>query len=336
MSPTLVKVLVAIGTIVTFGALVFIIYSQQQIKNQQLAIQTQMVEQRQLVDGIVRSQSQWATKADLEKFASDSNINLKAIKDDLSKMDAQVTAINVIAVNSLGQHGSSLPSSGTGPHNPNPTPPTTCPDGSTCPNQDPFGYQKTEQDFALNEDFGTLKVPFGKVGFSAWQDKPWSTNIPPRTYNVATVVGTDENERQYYYNKFSVNVEGKDYEIPIKTATTKQEFPSPTWSWWNPRLLMGLDGGINITHMQGEFTPHVSVGIMSYGRYKTTPDLSVLEVGVGYGTVNKTAEVVITPVAYNIGKKLFSPLMNNTYIAPSFTIATDGSMGAGVGIRVGF
>lgn len=335
MSPTLVKILVAIGAIVTFGALAFIIYNQVQIKNQQTAIQTQIVQQQQLVDGIVRSQSQYATAADLAKFASDNNLNLKAIKENLDSLNAQVASINVVTATSQGQTGTHIPSTTTGPDNPTPTP-VTCKDGTPCPNADPFGYTLKQQNLALNEDFGTLKVPFGTVGFSAWQKDPWDVNIAPREYNVDTVVGTDDNQRQYFYNKFTVKVGDKTYDVPIKTATTKQQVPEAKWSWWNPRLLMGLDGGVNITNVKGEFTPHIGVGIMSYGQYKTTPDFSILEVGVGYGTINKTAEVVITPVAYNIGKNLFSPLMNNTYIGPSLSIGTDGSIGAGAGIRVGF
>jgi len=326
MSPTLVKILVAIGAIALFGTLAFVIYNQIQLKHQQDAIQTQLVEQKQLVDGIMRSQSQYATKEDIDKFAKDNNVNLSAIKDDLAKLNAQVTSINVVIASSHGQHGTHIPTT-PGPVNPNPVDPK---------NPDPYGYMKAQQNLSLNEDFGSVKVPFGTVGFSAWQEKPWSINIPQRDYNVATVVGTDENQRQYFYNKFSMTTGGKTYDIPIKSATTKQEYPSPKWSWWNPRLLMGLDGGVNITNVKGEFTPSVSVGIMSYGQYKTTPDFSILEVGVGYGTVNKTAQVVVTPVAYNIGKNLFSPLMNNTYIGPSLQIGTDGSIGAGAGVRVGF
>lgn len=330
MSPTLVKILVAIGAVLTVGTLIFIVYSIQQIKAQQTAIQSQLVEQKQLVDGIVRSQSQFASKEDIDKFAKDNNVNLKAIQDDLDKLNAQVTSINVVIASSTPQHGTNIPSTPPGPGNPtnpNPVDPT---------NPDPFGYMKEQQNLALNEEFGSVKVPFGKVGFSAWKKEPWSVDIGQRDYNLSTVVGTDENQRQYFYNKFSVTTGGKTYDVPIKTAMTKQEYPSPKFSWWNPRLLMGLDGGLNITHVSGEFTPSVSVGVMSYGQYKTTPDLSILEVGAGYGTVNKTGQLVITPIAYNVGKNWFSPIMNNTYLGPSLQVGTDGSLGAGVGVRVGF
>lgn len=333
MSPTLTKILVSIGAVLLIGVLGLILYNQEKIKTQQLAIQSQIVAQQQLVDGIVRSQSQYASKADIDAFAKANDINLKAIQDNLSGLNAQVTSINIAVATSQGQHGTGVPSTPPGPgnpHNPDPVDPA---------NPDPFGYMKNQQNLALNEDFGTVKVPFGSVGFSAWQKNPWSYDIAPREYNVDTVVGTDENQRQYFYNKFTVKTGDKTYDIPIKTATTKQEYPTAKFSFWNPRLLMGLDGGANLTRkdgITGEFTPHIGVGIMSYGQYKTTPDFSILEVGVGYGAVNKTGELVITPVAYNIGRNLFSPLMNNTYVGPSVSVGTDGSFGVGAGLRVGF
>ncbi|CAM6003615.1 unnamed protein product [Sphagnum balticum] len=130
------------------GVLGFIVYTQQQLKSQQTAIQTSLVAQQQLVDGIVRSQSQYATAADLAKFASDNDINLKAIQDNLISLGSQLSSINVISANSTGQTGNNIPSTGTGPSNPNPPPPTvTCTNG-VCPNQDPYGYQQKQQDLA--------------------------------------------------------------------------------------------------------------------------------------------------------------------------------------------
>jgi hypothetical protein len=340
MSPTLTKILVGIGVVITLGMLGLILYQQHELKTQQTAIQTSLTAQQQLIDGIVRSSSQYATAADLQNFANQNGLNLQAIQDNLKQLNSQLAAINVISTDSTPQSGNNLPSSGQGPANPTPPPSNTvaCTPGGTvtCPNGDPFGYQKAQQQFTLNEDFGTLKVPFGTVGFSAWQQNPWSVTIPQREYDVDTVVGVDENEKQTFYNKFTMKVSGQSYDIPITNATTKQQVPTASWSWWNPRLLMGVDGGFNINHVQGELTPSINLGIMSYGQYKTTPDFSILEVGFGYGTINKTGEVVLTPVAYNIGKKLFSPLVNNTYIGPSVQIGTDGSLGVGAGLRVGF
>jgi|SRR5580698_5045550 hypothetical protein len=321
------KILTTIGIILGVGLFGYVIYNQEVIKKQNTQLQSQIVAQQQLVDGIVRSQSQYASAADLAKFAADNDINLKAIQTNLQSLNSQLSSINVITADSSGQTATNVSSTSTGPANPNPVAAGT---------SDPFGYMKNEQQLALNEDFGTLKVPFGTVGFSAWQAAPWNINILPREYNVDTVVGVDANERQTFYNKFTVDIGGKTYDIPIKKATTEQQTPTASFSFWNPRLLIGMDGGVNVSHIKGEFTPHIDLGIMSYGQYKTTPDWSILEVGAGVGVVGKTMNFVLTPVAYNIGKKFFSPLMNNTYIGPSISVATDGSFIVGGGMRVGF
>ena len=319
-----------VGAILLFCGMGFIILKQQENATRQLAIQTQMVQQKELIDGITRSQAQWATKADMDKFITDNGVNLKAIQDDLNKLNANVTAANQITVVSNGQVGTSIPTTHTGTANPNPTPPTTCADGTVC---DPNGYQKKEQDLDLAEDFSGTKVPIGTVGFSAWQAAPWSVNIKPREYDVTNVIGTDENQKVYVYNKFGVKVDGKPYEVPIKTAQTVQEFPTAKFTFWNPRLFLGVDGGIGVNPVRGEFAPTVSLGIMSYGQYKTNPDLSVLQVGVGWGTISQRPQLVITPVAYNVGKHI--PLMSNMYLGPSVAVGTDGEVTIMAALRVG-
>lgn len=318
------KILIWLGAILVVGALGFIIFKQVQISNRQDAIESQIVAQRQLVDGIVRSQSQWATRDDVEKFIKDNKINLKAIQDDLDKLHGEVEAVNIAVASSKGQVVTNLPTKPGPVVNPNPVDPK---------NPDPFGYMKQQQVLALNEDFGTVKVPFGQVGFSAWQEKPWDINIKPRDYKVATVVGTDENQRMYFYNKFTMSVDNKDYEIPIKTATTQQVYPEAKFSWFNPRIYVGADGAVGLNPVKGEFIPNVNLQLMSYGRYKTQPDFSILQVGVGYGVDSKRPQALVTPVSYNIGKHI--PLMNNLYIGPSLSVGTDGNVGVGGGIRVG-
>lgn len=319
------KILIWLGAVLVIGALGFIVFKQIQISNRQEAIESSIVEQKKLVDGIVRSQSQWATRDDVEKFIKDNKVNLEAIKDDLDKLHAEVSAVNLIVATSTGQRGTSLP---TTPGNPNPNPKPVDPN-----NPDPFGYLKHEQLFSLNENFGTVKVPIGQVGFSAWQEKPWSVDIKQRDYKLATVVGTDENQRMYFYNKFTVSVDNKDYEIPVKTATTRQVYPEAKFSWFNPRLYLGADGAVELNPVKGEFIPNVNLQLMSYGQYKTQPDFSILQVGVGYGVDGKRPQAVVTPVSYNIGKHI--PLMNNLYLGPSLSVGTDGNVGVGGGIRVG-
>lgn len=318
----LTKILLSIGGIIIVVALAFIVYTQHQISTRQLSIETQLVKQKDLIDNITRSQSEYASRADIEKFIKDNNVNLKAIQDDLSKLEASLTAVNVVTVHSSGQVNNNVPSTSTGITNPNPV---------TTP--DPFGYMGKTQLLSLSEKFNNISVPIGTVGFSAWQPAPWSLDIAPRTYKVINVVGTDENQRMYVYNKFTVQVNDKSYELKVDTAETKQEFPEAKWSFWNPRLFLGVDGGINIQKVEGEITPNIGVGIMSYGKYKNQPDFSVLQVGVGYGTVSKSLQFNIMPAAYNVGKHL--PLMNNAYIGPSIHVDTVGGVSVMAGIRVG-
>jgi hypothetical protein len=315
------KILISVGSIIILGALSFIIFKQIEISDRQHSIETQVVKQKELVDNIMRSQSQYATRDDINKFIKENGVNLKAIQEDLDKLHASISAVNVVTVHSSGQQGNNLPSTGTGNTNPNP------------PSDDPYGYQHKTQLLSLVEQFGNMSIPFGEVGFSAWQTQPWSVNIPPREYHVTNVIGTDENQRTYIYNKFSVKVQDKDYDLKITKAETKQEFPTAKWSWFNPRLFVGIDGGVNVNQVKGEFTPSLDVGIMSYGRYKTQPDFSVLQVGAGFGTVSKKPQLIVTPVTYNVGQHL--PLMNNMYVGPSVHIGTTGNFSVMAGIRVG-
>jgi hypothetical protein len=329
------KILIFIGMIITLGALGVVLYNQHQLAAQQTAIQTEQLAQRQLIDGVVRSQTSWATQADVASLLAANGVNaaaLAAIQTDMSSVKANLTTANVITVNSQAQNTTGQASTGTGAVNPNPPAPVA----NGCPNPDPNGFMSKEQDLSLNEDFGNLKVPFGTVGFSAWQQNPWSTTIAARQYTVDNVIGTDENQRNVVYNQVSIKEGTNTYTIPITTSTTKQVYPKAQFSLWNPRLLLGTDAGVNVNHVKGDITPSINLGIASYGQYKTTPDLSILEVGVGYQAVNGKAAAVITPVAYNVGRNWFSPLMNNTYLAPSVSIAADGSWTISGGLRVGF
>jgi len=320
----LTRILLAIGGVAVVGALAFIIYNQHQISVQQAAIQTQVVAQQQLANNITRSMAEWTTKADLQKFADANSVNLQTIQDNLNKLGASVDAINVVTTTSTGQVLTNQGSTGT-IKNPNAPPPdtVTC-DGKQipCPNADPYGYQANEQVYALNEKFGTLSVPFGSVTFNAAQATPWSENIPPRTYKNTITLGTDENQRIYPYNTLSVSVNGKDYPLPITTAQFQQIYPAPKFTFWNPRLYLGLDGGLDLTAMTGTAGPSINLQIMSYGKFKNQPDFSILQVGAGFDMVNKRPNFLLTPAAYNVGQHI--PLMNNLYIGPAIGFDTAG------------
>jgi len=339
---TTAKMLIFVGMILTLGALGFVIYNQTKIAEQQAAIQQQVIQQRALVDGLVQSSNQYTTKDDLNNFIQQNTGALAAIQSNLAGLGAQITAANVVTVNSQGQTGNNIASTGKG--TPNPTPPTAvtvaCPSGGsvTCPTNDPFGYQATQQTLALNEEFSALKVPIGSVSFSAWQQAPWAINIQPRQYNVTSVVGTDENQRVYVDNQVNVAVNGQTYHLPITTATTQQVYPTAKLSWWNPQIFAGGDTGISVNKfpsVQGEAAPSVNFGFITYGKYKTSPDWSFAQVGASYGVVDRRPMFVVTPVAFNLHNVI--PLLHNTYVAPAIHISpADGAIFGTLGLRVGF
>jgi hypothetical protein len=338
--PLLKNIMIVASIILAFGALSFVIYNQASSAKQQAAIQQQLIQQKTLVDGLVQSANQYTTKSDLQAFIQQNTGDLKAIQNNLNSLGAQLTAANVITADSTGQSASNLPSSSTGGStNPNPVSPVVenCPNGGTvtCPTTDPYGYDHTQQNFALSEDFPSLKIPFGTASFSAWQADPWSINVEPREYKVTSIVGTDENQRVYIDNKFTITEGTQTYTVPIKTDQTEQVFPSPKFSWWNPQLAVGVDGGLSLTRfpgIQGEVAPSLNFGVMSYGKYKTQPDVSVLQLGAAYESVTKRPGLVITPVALSLG--ILTPLLHNTYIAPSVHISTDGTVYGDVGLRL--
>ena len=206
--PLYAKILIILGSILIFGLLGFIIYNQKESAQRQLAIEAQIVQQKELVDKIVRSQSEYTSKKDLEEFIKNNGVSLTAVKKDLDKLNAQVEAMNIIIVASNSQRITNLSSSSTGPENPDPPVVSICKDGTPCPNADPFGYLRLQQNRTLSEDFGELKLPIGSVGFSAWKDKPWSIDIKGREYKVSSVIGVDPNQRTYVYNKVSVTIDG--------------------------------------------------------------------------------------------------------------------------------
>lgn len=333
------KVLIIIGAIITVGLFSIIVMQHYEMKTQTAAMQAQITAQKTLIDGITRSSSTYATKDDIATLLASNGVNaqaLAAIQADMATVKATVTAANAIAVDSTGQDSTNQSSTSTGPKQPAPKPVTVaCPSGGsvTCPTTDPYGYQITPQNFALNEEFGTLKVPFGTATFTASQPAPWSVDIPQREYDVSNIIGTDENQKITVYNKFSIKVNGQSYATPITTAATEQLYPAAKWSFFNPRLYLAIDAGINVTHPEAAVVPRVALQLMSYGKYKNQPDFSILQVGAGYNIVSKTPEVSITPFAFNLGGHI--PLIQNLYIGPTLQYGTDGNFSVTGGLGAG-
>ena len=325
------KIIFVICLILALGLLTFIVFKEVENSKKQQSIQQSLVQQRDLIDAITRSSTQYTTKADLDKFLKDNNVNLKVIQDDLDKLHAEVISINVISANSNGYTANNIPSTNIGLIDPNPQPSVNC-NGQPIPCPDPYGFLKNTQNLDLTEHFDNTNLPIGQVSFSTWNKKPWSVNILSRTYKLVNVVGTDDEYKQYFYNKFSININGKDYDLKINSAITKQEYPESKFSFY-PRLFIGIDEGFSFANGDIQFTPSLSMGLVSYGQFKKLPDFSIAEVGLGYDVLNKKARIVATPVVYNIGKYL--PLMNALYFGPAVHLGLDGGISLMMGVRVG-
>jgi hypothetical protein len=328
--------LIVIGILIVSGV-GFAIYQHHEMSVMQTQINSSLVAQKQLADGITRSSSQYVTKDDLNAFATTSGANLAEIQKDLNTLNATITGVNNVSVSSAGVDKTNMASTSTAV---NPTPgaiPTVTCDGKQipCPNADPFGYQSNLQNFSLSEPFGTTQVPVGTVSFNAASKTPWDENLYPRTYDVANVLGTDANGKHYIYNTFTITANGKTYPLTINNSKYEEQYPSPSFSFWNPRLFLTAGGGVDITKFSGSANAGGTIQIMSYGKTKSSPAISILQLGAGFETQTQKAAVILNPVMFNIGGLLPNGMIDNTYIGPSLQMDFGGNIFVGLNVAVG-
>ncbi len=335
---------IAIAVIV-IGLVAFIIKLQWDAQNREDALNQRMIEMKQLQDGIIRAQSKYVSKDDLDDFAKKIDINLSVIRKDLDKFGADIKGINHVLARSTGRKGSNIPSTGTkprpvDPEDPDKPHPLQCSDVEGC-YLDTYGYNNNSQSLGLTEPFSNgSEVPFGTVTFEAWKKEPWSVDQPPREYHVATVLGQDEEGRHYVHNKFQIGVDGKRYEVPIEQSELQEVYPEPEFRW-DPHLNLGLDVGASIatspdpdeSAATAEVVPNLQVTLFSYGETKKNPDWTFLGLGVGFETRRTNLGILVSPSNYNIGKPL--PLMDNLYVGPQVGVDMSGNVFVGGGLRVG-
>lgn len=330
------KAYLIIGIVLLFAALVWLIWHQQNIIDRQRRIEQSTIEMRQLQDGIVRNKARYVTGQQLKDFAKQTDVNLKQIQKDAKKLGADVQSISEAKTVTPGFIKTLIQSSSSTPRT---DPPekieTKCPDGTsvTCPNPDKFGYLGKTEKLALKEPFADgTKVPWGEVGFSAWQQKPWQLKVYPRKYSAVTVMAQDEDGRHFAYSKFSIESEGEKHSIPIE-AELVEKIPEPEFRF-NPRLYLSIGVGTYFNpRPDWEITPNLQVFLFSHGHTKITPKWIFLGVGAGYGTQMNKLNFILSPVSYNIGKHI--PLVDNIYIGPSVGLDTSGSFSILGGLRVG-
>jgi len=317
------KILIWLGAILVAAALIFIIVKQVENGKRQTAIESEITLQKQLADNILRAQKEWATKKDIEDFAKSNGVDLKVVQNDLDKLNAKVDGINVVVAKSAEQKFTNISSTGTIPGNPGTGPTVDC-NGAQLPCPDPYGYQHNTQQLRLDEKFSNVNVPVGQVGFSSWKDKPWDVTVYPRTYTTTTVLGKDENGKEYAYNKMQIESNGEKFEVKLDNSRFLQEYPTPSFSFWNPRLYLGISGGMNAQQLNADAVPSLSLAFMSYGQFKAQPAWTFLGLGAGYAMNNQKINFLVTPVSYNVGQHI--PLTRNIYVGPSIAFDTLGGV----------
>ena len=332
------RILLIVGGIVIFGAIGFVIYQQVQMGKMQAAINQSVIEQKQLADQIVRSQSSYVSKDDLNAFAKQNDINLSVISKDLSTLGATLTGINHVSVNSNGTVATNIGSTSTTPDVNKPAVPTVKCDGKDipCPNVDPYGYTSNIQHLELNEQFTGTTVPVGVIDFDASNPKPWSENIYPRTYSVNSVLGTTSDGKHVVYNTMEITSNNKKVQVNVSAGKFEETFPAPSFSFWNPRLFLTGGGGVNVSKLGGSANAGLTLGVMSYGTTKVNPAISVLQLGVGYETGTQKVAGILNPVSFNVSGVFPKGIVDNTFIGPSLQMDTAGNIFAGGNISVGF
>lgn len=334
----LVKILVGLIILLASFLVILGFYAKHQndtIQQQKIVISDSVVEMKRLNDGIVRAQSNLASKQDIENLAKNSGVDLKGIQNDLKRLNADVNGISVVVANTPGYTGIGLPSTKTTPHENAVVKEIKCPNGDSvvCPDNDEFGYLTNAQTLSLNEPIGKYSVPIGSTTFKAWQKNPWDVTIIPRRYSLTTVLGRDENGKHYAYSKFGIEVNGKKYPVEITDAKFEEEVAKPEFRF-SPRIYMGIDVGSFITPLlMAEIVPSLEVALFSYGENKSNPTWTFAGVGLGFASQSKSLAVSLNPINYNIAETI--PLVENLYVGPSIMVTTNGGVVITGGLRVG-
>lgn len=331
---TFSKILLFVSITTVAGSFGYVSYKQNEISDRQKQLESSLLLQKDLGDQITRSLSQYATSKDIEKMLKDNSVDVSKINKDMDSLKAKIDNVNSIVANSIGYDWQDVESTETKPipeSELSKTITTSCELDSGCI-RDNWGYYKSEQILSLKEKFKDLEVPIGQVSFSAPKEKPWNVSIYSRDYKLITTSTVNEDQRVINYNSLKINVDGKDYSIPI-IATTLQALPEYKFRWFAPQLFLGLDAGA-ITNGSLFFGPSINFGLMNYGMYKSQPDFSILQFGVAFDADDKVNYISITPAAYNIGKQL--PFISNTYLGASINFSPqNGTSAITAGLRVG-
>jgi hypothetical protein len=286
-------------------------------------------EQKFLKDNITRIESTILTPEDFDDKLKILNMDLSIVRRDLDSVGGKLDQIIISSNKTPGGSYNGLPSTGTTPIDNNTN---TNPDCPGCV-VDRYGYFSNVQQLDLNEPLSNGdKVPWGSVEFNATKENPWGYNVLPRTYSSEVVLATDASGKKRAYNKMSISVDGKTYDMPKTEVKYYERYPEPQFFLWNPRAMVGFDVGYS-THKKATVMPSAQLFISSYGKTKRNTDFYIGGVGVGYDIETNNYNMVVTPFSYKITPD--SSVFQNINVGPSVGIDSGGDVYGVVGLRFG-
>lgn len=275
------------------------------------------IKQKQLEDNIIRSSTSFASKEDIKKILNESKIDLSKIEDDLEGLNAKIDSVNKVQVVSVYQKQENIPTE------------------NSIPKTDPIEVKKDDlkqetQYVSIGEQFKNTRVPFGKVGFSYWRNNPWEYEVYKRNYKITNVIAKDSNNNTVVYNKFSINVDNKDYDLELDSADNIQIMPENKFHFY-PKIFLGFSSGYNI-NKSFDSSVFLYGNFIQYGQFKNNPKLSLLNLGLG--TNFNTYKVSLVPVFFNLQN--ISKFLQNSYIGPGFAYGFNNSYEFNINIALSF
>lgn len=282
--------------------------------------------------GVVRHNTSVLEPGQAASVAEDAGIDVAALEQDGADAGAVVTGVSTVTVRGAGHSSGRLPSSSTAAR-PAPTalPPSDGGMPEAEPLADPWGHQRAQQLLKLEEPIGGLSVPWGQVGFSAWEERPWALMVLPRTYRLTTVSTTNDDGSRTLYSRFVVDVAGKSFEVPI-AAADHQEEPPPAKFRWRVGVSLGVDLAGTPDPARALVLPGLQVSGANYGRSDRPAAWTFLAAGIAYDPALRGVWLTLSPALWNLSPIL--PWVENLYAGPTVGLSFDGGWAAGGGVKV--
>lgn len=275
------------------------------------------VKQKQLEDNITRSSSSFVSKEDIKQLLKESKVDLSKIEKDLDNLNAKVDSVNKVQVVSVYQKQENIPTE------------------KTLPKVEPIEIKKEDlkqetQYVSIGEQFKNTRIPIGNVGFSFWRKNPWEYEIYKRNYKITNVIAKDANNNTIVYNKFSINVNDKDYDLEIDSAENVQVMPENKFHLY-PKMFLGFASGYNL-NKSFDSSVFLYGNFIQYGQFKNNPKLSIFNLGIG--TNFNTYKVSIVPVFFNLQNVV--KFFQNSYIGPGFSYGFNKSYEFNISVALSF